>query len=208
MRYAAVLAGGQSSRMGQDKSRLVLHGQTLLERALALLTSAGAERVLLSGGGHESPSPPELADPPAYRRVPDLYPHSGPPGGVYSLLAWLHAHDRLDGSPLLLIPVDMPLLKAPTLRYLLDISANTPCCHYEGEVFPCVLPATPALYEHLGALFADGAEAGGKRSMKAIMQFAGAQAIPISAGTAEEFRNVNTQADWQAIIASAATLAD
>lgn len=35
-----VLAGGESSRMGQDKARLVLGGQTLLERAVAELAPA------------------------------------------------------------------------------------------------------------------------------------------------------------------------
>ena len=57
MFYAAVLAGGKSSRMGQDKARLVLGGQSLLDRSVALLQSAGAELVLIGGGGKGGAAP-------------------------------------------------------------------------------------------------------------------------------------------------------
>jgi molybdopterin-guanine dinucleotide biosynthesis protein A len=187
MYYAAVLAGGLSSRMGQDKSSLVLHGQTLLERSIRLLKSAGAEVVLISGKAE------------GYRSVPDLLPRCGPPGGLYSILDHIRATYGLDGSPVLLIPVDMPLLSVATLQNLLDCSANATCCHYDGEVFPCVLKATPDLYCHLRDLFAEGTELGGRRSMKAIMNFVGAKVVPIDTQMTAEFRNVNTPEDWIAI---------
>lgn len=189
MLYAAVLAGGLSSRMGQDKGSLQLHGQTLLERAQQLLKSAGADLVLVSGREQS-------------RGVPDLLPQSGPPGALYSLLDHIRQSYGLDGSPLLLIPVDMPLLGEATLHHLLDASINAQCCHYEGEVFPCVLKATPDLYMHLRNLFSEGMHLGGRRSMKAILQYFAAKEIPLPAGAADEFRNVNTPEDWQAVCAA------
>lgn len=195
MIHGVVLAGGLSSRMGEDKRRLVLQGQTLLARAVTLLQDAGAGRVLISGADDLA----TLVLGQACVGVPDLFPHSGPPGGLYSVLAYLQGRATLDAAPLLLIPVDMPLLTAPTLRHLLSAAQAAQCCHYEGEVFPCVVRATPALHAHLRELFAAGAEPGGKRSMKAILKFAGAKTIAIAPAHAAEFRNVNTPEDWQAI---------
>ena len=187
MFYAAVLAGGKSSRMGQDKAQLAFGGQTLLERAVALLQDAGAELVLIGGG--------KGAD-----TVPDLLPYCGPPGGLYSLLDYIRLHYGLDGSPLLLIPVDMPLLTVPTLQRLLAASVNAPGCHFEDEVFPCVVKATPDLYTHLRDLFNDGTELGGSRSMHGVFSYLGAKVVGVEGISPDEFRNTNTPEDWQHVL--------
>ncbi len=192
MFYAAVLAGGKSSRMGQDKSRLVLGGLTLLERSVALLQKAGAELVLIGCGNKSSDKDSHS--------VPDLLPHCGPPGGVYSLLDHIKHNYGLDGSPLLLIPVDMPLLTVPTLQKLLVASVNASCCHFEDEVFPCVIKATPDLYTHLRDLFTDGTELGGRRSMTGVFSYLGAKVVAVDGITPDEFRNTNTPADWQDVL--------
>ena len=188
MFYAAVLAGGKSSRMGHDKSRLVLDGQTLLERAVTMLQDAGAELVLIGGGGRGS------------NHVPDLLPHCGPPGGLYSLLDYIRQHYGLDSSPLLLVPVDMPLLTTSTLQRLLAASVNAPCCHFEDEVFPCVIKATPDLYTHLRDLFNDGTELGGSRSMTGVFSYLNAKVVPVDGISPEEFGNTNTPEDWQRVL--------
>lgn len=189
MFYAAVLAGGKSSRMGQDKSCLMLDGQTLLARAEGLLQDAGAELVLVGGGTGRN-------------AVPDLLPHCGPPGGLYSLLDHIRLHYGLDGSPLLLIPVDMPLLTVPTLQRLLAASVNASCCHFEDEVFPCVIKATPDLYTHLRDLFNDGTELGGSRSMTGVFSYLGAKVVHVDGISPDEFRNTNTPEDWQHVLAT------
>lgn len=187
MLYATVLAGGKSSRMGQNKAQLSLEGKTLLYRSVELLKSAGAEPVLISG----------LVD--GYKSIPDLLPHSGPPGGLYSTLDYIRNSYGLDGSELVLIPVDMPMLKVATIRKLLEADANAKCCHYEGEVFPCVFKVTTELYCHLRDLFADGTELGGRRSMHAILNYFGAKVIHATPEQVGEFRNANTPEEWQNI---------
>jgi molybdopterin-guanine dinucleotide biosynthesis protein A len=187
MFYAAVLAGGKSSRMGKDKAGLELGGQTLLNRAVTLLQDAGAELVLIGGGQGAN-------------AVPDLLPHCGPPGGLYSLLDHIRLHYGLDGSPLLLIPVDMPLLSVPTLQNLLDASVNASCCHFEDEIFPCVVKATPDLYTHLRDLFNDGTELGGNRSMHGLFSYLGAKVVSAEGISPDEFRNTNTPEDWQVVL--------
>lgn len=187
MFYAAVLAGGKSSRMGRDKTRLELGGRTLLERAVSLLQETGAELVLIGGGQGE-------------RAVADLLPHCGPPGGLYSLLDHIRLHYGLDGSPLLLIPVDMPLLTVATLQRLVAASSNASCCHFEDEIFPCVVKATPDLYTHLRDLFNDGTELGGSRSMHGVFSYLGAKVVDRSGISPDEFRNANTPEDWQYVL--------
>jgi molybdenum cofactor guanylyltransferase len=186
MFYAAVLAGGKSSRMGRDKTALELGGRSLLERAIALLDESGAELVLVAGGKHRD-------------AVPDLTPHCGPPGAVYALLEHIKHNYGLDGSPLLLIPVDMPLLTPSTLRRLLTASVNAAGCHFVDEVFPCVVKATPDLYTHLRDLFHEGTQLGGSRSMKGVFSWVGAKVVPLDDTARIEFHNANTPAEWEAI---------
>ena len=74
-----ILAGGASSRMGTDKSRLVLEGQTFVERiknALSVLTPS--VRIV---GGRENYFESSLA------AVPDMFPDWGALGGVHAALA-------------------------------------------------------------------------------------------------------------------------
>jgi len=153
-----------------------------------LRARAGRELVLISGkvqGRHS---------------VPDLLPHCGPPGGLYSVLDYIRQHFGLDGSPVLLIPVDMPMLTTATLEQLLDSSKNATCCHFEGEVFPCVVKATPDLYMHLRDLFTEGTELGGRRSMKGLFSYLGAKVIQPERSATDEFRTVNTPQEWQALL--------
>lgn len=104
---AAVLAGGQSSRMGTDKALLTIDGVTVLERILRLLEWVATD-VFVAG---------ERA---AYREFgvpvfPDRQDGSGPLAGLETAL--LHArHDRV-----LVVGCDMPFLQTG----LLDAMAST-----------------------------------------------------------------------------------
>jgi len=67
-----VLAGGQSTRMGRDKALLLLGGQTLLERALALAHRI-APRVAVLGSREKYAVAGE-------RIIEDEFPGCGPDG--------------------------------------------------------------------------------------------------------------------------------
>src|ERR1041385_5199187 len=91
MGEACILAGGRSSRMGQDKARLRLGGKSLLSYARAAATQAGFRVRLV-------------------RR--DLLPSCGPLGGVYTGLC----KTRSDG--VLFLSCDMPFVTAAAVRSL------------------------------------------------------------------------------------------
>lgn len=105
----AVLAGGRSRRMGRSKSRLVVGGETLLQRQLRLLKEAGAGHLLVS----LHPDRPEALPPHSEAAVvEDRVPDAGPLAGLERLLS----ASRTDW--LLVVAVDLPCLDVPFLRRL------------------------------------------------------------------------------------------
>jgi molybdopterin-guanine dinucleotide biosynthesis protein A len=74
----AILAGGQSRRMGRDKALVSWRGQPLLAHMVAAARAAGAAEIIISG------------DPAKYAAfgpcVPDQWPGCGPLGGIASVL--------------------------------------------------------------------------------------------------------------------------
>jgi len=191
MLYASVLAGGLSSRMGQDKSALLLQGKSLLDHALHLLQQLQPELILVSGKSEHPLG------------IPDLLPQCGPPGALFALLEHLDSLSLLDGSPLLLIPVDMPLLQLETLQAVLQAVREVEACHFDGEVFPCIFKASPRLLAHLRELYAQAnqqpIQKGSERSMKGILRWLQAKSLPVSPELARQFCNVNTPQEWQAL---------
>lgn len=104
-----IVAGGRSRRMGHDKRRLKLWGEsgpTLLEHTLSLLTPLCAEVVVVLNDPEHWPQLPAQI-------VGDLYPDGGALGGIYSgLRAAQHQHA-------LVVAADMPLLNTALLRWMI-----------------------------------------------------------------------------------------
>lgn len=106
----AVLTGGASSRMGQDKSLLRVHGRSLIEIVAGALVSSGAHEVIAVGGDHEQLS--QFAE--VSRVVADEYPREGPLGGILSAL---HAAST---DLVVVLACDTPEIDAQTPRMLID----------------------------------------------------------------------------------------
>ena len=101
---AAILAGGQSQRMGTDKAviRLTPAGPTLIERVLAAVRAVADEVLIVANDDRLAFA--------GTRIVPDLLPGAGPLGGIYSaVIAARHEH-------CLVVACDMPFLSPPLLR--------------------------------------------------------------------------------------------
>lgn len=96
-----VLAGGRSTRMGQDKALLQLGGVSLIERAVEKLRAVVSEvRILGSRAEFASYAP----------IVPDLHDGCGPLGGLEAALA------AAKTDWILVLPVDMPFVPVKLLR--------------------------------------------------------------------------------------------
>lgn len=135
MKFAgAVLAGGRSTRMGQDKAGLMVGGETLLNRQLRLLREAGASElfVVVAAGREAPPALPE-----GVRTISDRVADAGPLAGIDAALS-------AASCPLvLMLAVDLPAMTAGWLRQLIDL------CH-DGRG---AVPVVDGRYEPLAAVY-------------------------------------------------------
>lgn len=107
---AVILSGGHSCRMGQDKARLVLNGQTFLERILAQLN--GIEDIYLSIGQSD---PYDVCPIP---HIQDDYQECGPMGGIQKALS-VCKHENL-----FVTACDMPFMDSKFAFYLAQFLAD------------------------------------------------------------------------------------
>jgi molybdopterin-guanine dinucleotide biosynthesis protein A len=104
--YGLVLSGGQSSRMGQDKSLIAYHGQPQRTHLYTLLQGVCSEVFLSVRAGQAEEIPAE------YAVIADALPIRGPFNGILSAMQQ-HPH-----AGWLVIACDMPLVTAKTLQTL------------------------------------------------------------------------------------------
>lgn len=107
-----VLAGGRSSRMGQDKAALIHpDGRTLARRCHDLLKQAGCESVAISIR-HDQEPPAGLDD---LEIVRD--PAGESLGPIVGMVSGMRLHPEADW---LVVACDLPRLDVPTLTHLVD----------------------------------------------------------------------------------------
>jgi len=139
-----VLAGGRSSRMGEDKALVRFGGQPLALRALHILREAGLSASFAGGADSLAGFAPVVEDSEA---------GLGPLGGICAALTSTSARWAV------FLPVDLPLLPASLVAFLLDHARITgraiTLCSVNGfaQTFPAVVDRTalPALETELAA---------------------------------------------------------
>lgn len=107
-----ILAGGQSRRMGRDKALILLAGSPLVQHASNLFCSAGLEPRIAGAQSDLSSFAPTLPDDPAQSGL-------GPLSGICSALA------KASAPFAIFLPVDLPLLPASLIVYLLHHTTVT-----------------------------------------------------------------------------------
>jgi molybdenum cofactor guanylyltransferase len=187
---AFILAGGKSSRMGQDKAFLTFEAETLLSRALSL-AKAVSSQVSIVGDSRKFASFGPV--------VEDIYRECGPLGGIHAALSSAGAADLN-----LMLAVDLPFLPARFLEYLVAEAQKSSSL--------VTVPQTAAGFQPLCAVyrreFRDLAEEGLQNGRNKIdLLFATAELRIISEEeivrkgfSREIFRNLNTPEDLNAAL--------
>ena len=177
---AAIMAGGKSKRMGQDKAWIELDGEPLIRRVANVLAQVADEVII-------------VANDPKYatlglRVVPDRFPDGGALGGIATGVS-AATHDRV-----LVAACDMPFLSAEVWRVLLDH-------RYEADV---VIPKIGGEFETLHALYTKACVAPMERALAAgklrVISFFDdvrvkpieEQELRVADPTLRSFTNVNT----------------
>ena len=129
---AVVLAGGKSSRLGADKSLLLLDGRPLIARTIQVLSTLSDDLIVVT-------NTPERLEPLglAANLVTDERPGEGSLMGIYSgLKAARHPYA-------LVVACDMPFLNPPLLRYMLSMVPG----------YDVIIPRLAGMLEPLHAVY-------------------------------------------------------
>lgn len=183
---AFVLAGGRSSRMGADKALLRLGEKTLLEIALRNASTVTDNPVIVGEGARYVAYGPV---------VEDRFPGCGPLGGIHAALSATVSEWNL------VLSVDIPLMSASFLRWLVDTAGscdelvcvprlngrNEPLCAlYRRPLLPVVEKALRDRQYKVDRIFGE-----------AKTRFVPEAEIRAAGYSEEIFRNVNTPEDYE-----------
>jgi molybdopterin-guanine dinucleotide biosynthesis protein A len=117
------MAGGQSSRMGTDKSFVLFEGRPMIENVLETVAGLGDEILLITN----------KPDDYAHLNLPmvgDVYPDHGPLGGIFTAVhAAAYPHT-------LVVACDMPWLNRPLLEYMIGLRQTADIIVPRWEKFP------------------------------------------------------------------------
>ena len=136
---ALVLAGGKSSRLGRDKTKIVFRGVTLLERTVWLARQFCAD-VAVSGRDRSVIEGMDV------QWVEDGTDRIGPMGGILTGLRHFRA-------PMLVLACDLPLLDPETVRRLFRAREK----RSENVVMTTFLQSETGFIESLLAIYEPGA---------------------------------------------------
>lgn len=174
---AVILAGGASSRMGQDKSLMLVDGQPLIQRVWDQLSTRFGD-ILIST--NETGKYPFLHA----RSVPDLVRGNGPLMGIRTAVEAAR-HDRV-----FVTACDIPIIDDDTVERMLVLA----------EDFDCVVPRSGLGHEPLFAVYRKSAIRAmcdvldsGERRISAV--FTRVRTHDYDLGPAPWYRNLNTRED-------------
>lgn len=179
-----VLAGGRSSRMGEDKSLMKLNGKALVEYSIDALRPL-CNKVIISSGN------------PAYDFTgcevwPDELPEQAPIIGIYSCLK------RSETELNIILSCDIPLMSTSMIGFLLAKSAAydiTVPVHENGQIEPlCGIYKKSSL-----SILKEFIDRGNYR-LKECIRSASHQFIPVDSqipcNSPNLFLNINTPSDF------------
>ena len=181
---AALLAGGESRRMGQDKATLLFRGKLLWQIQLELLQKLEPAEIFVSARSDPVWRPANV------QFVADDPPSCGPLSGIAASLAQMHT------AHLFALAIDMPFMSENYLRYLCD----------QIEPGIGVLPrignrAEPlaAIYPHEASAAFDSALASTDFSLQSIvcrlLESGKLREVPVKEHETKLFLNVNELSD-------------
>ena len=197
--YILILAGGRSSRMGQDKAKLTIDKQqTLLKHMLELVAELAAEQVYISRPYQQQTADESLTQMLVglngqIKIVYDPFEYQGPLAGIQTCLQQFNVCDA--NSQLLVLPVDMPALALTDLQQLVDSSKqqnNT--CYFAQHFMPVAFYDLAQLQALLNQLMLRPEK---ERSFRNLLNQLSASSIDATNSQLGRLINLNTPEQWQ-----------
>lgn len=168
-----ILAGGKSSRMGEEKATLLRHNESMLDYTQRILKKAGVSRVVISGDKYD---------------VCDIYPNLGPLSGVFSVLK------KYQPKAMLIVPIDLPFIEEETLTQLMNVGASTQLASsYDDHSLPLYLPNSG----YLDLWLTNRLKLSSSRGPSFKELFAAIPSQKVELTNAKALINCNTPKQWQ-----------
>ncbi len=177
---AAVLAGGFSTRMGNDKAALPVAGMTMLVQQVRKLRALGIGDIMISGAEQEIAGT---------RFVPDVYPHRGPLSGIHACLA---AAKR---EAVLFLSVDTPLVPAEALKLLISAHEDNVTLLRSGEQTEPLI----GIYDRALSPLCEAILQGERTGVWQLLNRTTVKTVPFS-GDPALLLNVNTPEDYAQLL--------
>ncbi|MES2476634.1 MAG: molybdenum cofactor guanylyltransferase [Verrucomicrobiota bacterium] len=189
--HGLLLAGGRSSRMGQDKAELAHpDGRSLVRRTADLLREAGCASVVLSLR-HDQEIPAGMN---GFEIVRD--PEGGSGGPLAGMLAGMASHPSDDW---LVVACDLPRLDVETLSTLIDsATADDVFLAYRSEFDGLPEPLCAWYSSASRTVLEDAMAADFRCPRKVLIRNACRLLEPV---TPRALDNANTPEDWQNALA-------
>ena len=131
-----VLAGGNSSRLDNNKIFTTIGNRTLLQRVACVVSSFSSDIIIVTSKGQ---SFSDLTGHLRLRIVNDIYPGKGPLGGLYTGLVASNSFYNL------VVASDMPFLNQTLLSYMMQVAPG----------FDAVVPRLGNMFEPLHAVYSN-----------------------------------------------------
>ncbi|MGB0937619.1 MAG: molybdenum cofactor guanylyltransferase [Colwellia sp.] len=188
-----VLAGGLSSRMGQNKAMLRRNSTSMLNFSKNLLQQCGVDKVVVSGGRSLTQENSLGLN---AEIIPDKIEHAGPVGGIYSVI------QQCNPKSLLILPVDLPLMTADSLNKLKTTGElSQKASYFDDHHIPLYLPNNAFLAMFLNNAFtalaqniADSSQKNAPSIKQMLLQV---PHLSVKSPQVKTLFNSNTPTQWQ-----------
>lgn len=177
-----LLSGGQSSRMGQDKSLLPRDHRDMFFYTLDNLECLNLKQIFISR------NPSQLSYLTRKPIIADIHKNLGPLGGIHAVA------QRSQAQALMIVPIDLPLLEVRDLEKIVAMGEvmHKPV-YFTEHYLPLFLPLTQAVRDYLNDVVSGKIKS---KSVKALCQkFEGIALSPDNQG---RLQNTNTPEQWLA----------
>lgn len=163
-----VLTGGQSKRMGSDKSLLKIGSKNLIQYSTQLLLDSGIKNTFISGK----------------QGIKDTHTNKGPLAGILTCMQQLKSHDYI-----IFTPIDMPLLNKFVFLKLIS-QKNQSAVYFENQYLPLLIKNNLINQKIIIQQLKNN-----KLSINNLLQQLGAKYLENHFPT-DVFINTNTEKEW------------
>jgi molybdopterin-guanine dinucleotide biosynthesis protein A len=181
---AIILAGGKSSRMGQDKGLMLLNGKYFVQHVIDAVSSLASDIIIVS-----NQSEYEVL---GYRVEKDIIKENGPLAGIYTGLVYSQHNINI------VLSCDVPLISTKMLEFLLN---------HNSESYDVTLPSFQNKIHYLiGVYHKRCAEPfmhelrKGQLRVKTALEKVIVNIVNTNHFHAGEFLNINTPQEFQNLI--------